>query len=83
MTLNRNLALNVALGEYLSSHIDVETYEKATMEELEQMREDGDLIIWQPFEYWSLEDVIKQMESLASSVERVLELKDVEFENNR
>lgn len=72
MKANRKIALELAMNDYLSDTVTPEQYEEMSLEELKEA-----VSIWQPFEYWSMEDVCTQIESLAGAIESALIKKDV------
>lgn len=57
-------ALEFALGQYLS-----EVPEGTPEEALEKVRQgDDDVVIWEPFENWSYEELADQIEELATQI---------------
>jgi len=59
-------ALQLAINEYMSDSVDATMWEELDEAELIEYLEEYS--VWQPFEYWPIEDVIEQIESLASTV---------------
>lgn len=76
---NRQKALNLALGTFFSKIIDAEEYEELDEDQLEDMLFEGEIIIWQPFEYWHLRDVLSEVEALAYNVEQLLMKEKIEI----
>jgi hypothetical protein len=71
MKKNRRIALDIALGQYLSEVIPAEKYEGLSLEELT-----NSVTIWEPFENWDMVEITVMIDVLAMRIESALD--DVE-----
>ena len=76
MTNNRRIALGIAIDDYFSASPTAEVFENSTLEELEAMQEEGHIAVWQPFEYYPMDDVCGYIACLADVIEMALNEKD-------
>lgn len=71
MTENKKIALTIAMGVYFEEIVPAEDYEKMSFGQIMDNTK-----IFEPFKYWVIENICKEVDILAYNIEYFLNEKD-------